>query len=71
MFIFGRYGIGVPSIGHVSDGCEFMLSAVARIVRNNQVCQSQRQSYITTDSQLVSMSWCRAQSGTSDQRVFF
>jgi hypothetical protein len=38
MFTFGRYGIGVPSIGHVSDGCKFMLGGVARIVRNNQVC---------------------------------
>jgi hypothetical protein len=27
--------------------------------------------YITTDSQSVSMSWCRAQSGTFDQRYFF
>jgi hypothetical protein len=28
------------------------------------------QSYITTDSQSVSKSWCRAQSGTFDQRYF-
>jgi hypothetical protein len=33
--------------------------------------QSQRQSHITTDGQSVSMSWCRAQSGTFDQRFFF
>jgi hypothetical protein len=33
--------------------------------------QSQSQSYITTDSQSVSMSWCLAQSGTFDQRAFF
>jgi hypothetical protein len=33
--------------------------------------QSQSQSYITTDSQAVSMSWCRAQSGTFDQRPYF
>jgi hypothetical protein len=33
--------------------------------------QSQSQSYITTDSQSVSKSWCRAQSGTFDQRSFF
>jgi hypothetical protein len=32
---------------------------------------SQSQSYIRTDSQSVSMSWCRAQSGTFDQRSFF
>jgi hypothetical protein len=38
MFVFGRYGIGVISIGHVSDGGKFMLGGVARIVRNNQVC---------------------------------
>jgi hypothetical protein len=30
--------------------------------------KSQSQSYITTDGQSVSMSWCRAQSGTFDQR---
>jgi hypothetical protein len=35
------------------------------------VSQSQSQSYSTTDSQSVSMSWCRAQSGTFDQRDFF
>jgi hypothetical protein len=29
------------------------------------------QSYITTDGQPVSMSWCRAQSGTFDRRFFF
>jgi hypothetical protein len=33
--------------------------------------QSQSQSYFTTDGQSVSMSWCRAQSGTFDQRYFF
>jgi hypothetical protein len=33
--------------------------------------QSQSQSYITTDSQSVNMSWCRAQSGTSDKRSYF
>jgi hypothetical protein len=33
--------------------------------------QSQSQSYFTTDGQSVSMSWCRAQSGTFDQRFFF
>jgi hypothetical protein len=32
---------------------------------------SQSQSYITTDGQSVIMSWCRAQSGTFDQRYFF
>jgi hypothetical protein len=32
---------------------------------------SQSQSYITTDDQSVSMSSCRAQSGTFDQRPFF
>jgi hypothetical protein len=31
----------------------------------------QRQRHITTDSQSVSKSWCRAQSGTFDQRFFF
>jgi hypothetical protein len=30
--------------------------------------QSQSQSYFTTDGQSVSMSWCRAQFGTFDQR---
>jgi hypothetical protein len=30
--------------------------------------QSQSQSYFATDGQSVSMSWCRAQSGTFDQR---
>jgi hypothetical protein len=33
--------------------------------------QSQSQSYFTTDGQSVSMSWCRAQFGTFDQRFFF
>jgi hypothetical protein len=33
--------------------------------------QSQSQSYFTTDSQSVSMSWCRTQSGTFDQRSYF
>jgi hypothetical protein len=36
--------------------------------------REQSQSYITTDSQSVSMSsmsWCQAQSGTFDQRFFF
>jgi hypothetical protein len=33
--------------------------------------QSQSQSYFTTDGQSVSMSWCRAQLGTFDQRYFF
>jgi hypothetical protein len=33
------------------------------------VLDSQR--HITTDSQSVSKSWCRAQSGTFDQRSFF
>jgi hypothetical protein len=39
-------------------------------VSRTTVCepQSQSQSHITTDSQTVSMSWCRAQSGTFDQR---
>jgi hypothetical protein len=32
--------------------------------------QSQSQSKIATDDQSVSMSWCRAQSGTFDQRFF-
>jgi hypothetical protein len=32
---------------------------------------SQRQSYITTDSQSVRKSWCRAQSGTFDRELFF
>jgi hypothetical protein len=32
---------------------------------------SQSQSYNTTDGQSVSTSWCRAQSGTFDQRFFF
>jgi hypothetical protein len=32
--------------------------------------QSQSQSHITTDGQSVSMSWCRAQSGTFDQSFF-
>jgi hypothetical protein len=32
---------------------------------------SQSQSYITTDSQSVSKSWCRAQSGTFDQRYIY
>jgi hypothetical protein len=33
--------------------------------------QSQSQSYFTTDGQSVSMSWCRAQFGTFDQRYYF
>jgi hypothetical protein len=33
--------------------------------------QSQSQSHITTDGQSFSMSWCRDQSGTFDQRFFF
>jgi hypothetical protein len=33
--------------------------------------QSQSQSYFTTDGQSVSMSWCRAQIGTFDQRYYF
>jgi hypothetical protein len=33
--------------------------------------QSQSQSHITTDGQPVSISWCRAQSGTFDQSFFF
>jgi hypothetical protein len=32
--------------------------------------QSQSQSHITTDGQSVSMSWCRAQSGTFEQNFF-
>jgi hypothetical protein len=32
---------------------------------------SQSQSHITSDGQSVSMSWCQAQSGTFDQRLFF
>jgi hypothetical protein len=32
--------------------------------------QSQSQSYFTTDGQSVSMSWCRAQLGTFDQRYY-
>jgi hypothetical protein len=32
---------------------------------------SQSQSHFTTDDQSVSMSWCRAQSGTFDQRYLF
>jgi hypothetical protein len=32
---------------------------------------SQSQGYFTTDGQSVSMSWCRAQSGTFDQSFFF
>jgi hypothetical protein len=38
--------------------------------RVRPVSQSQSQSYITTDSHSVSMSWCRAQSGTFDQRSY-
>jgi hypothetical protein len=34
-------------------------------------CQSQSQSYFATDGQSVSSSWCRAQSGTFDQRYYF
>jgi hypothetical protein len=37
----------------------------------HSLSQSQSQSYITTDSQSVSKSWCRAHSGTFDQRSFF
>jgi hypothetical protein len=33
--------------------------------------QLQSQSLIATDGQSVSMSWCRAQSGTFDQRFLF
>jgi hypothetical protein len=33
--------------------------------------QSQSQSHFTTDGQSVSMSWCRAQFGTFDQRYYF
>jgi hypothetical protein len=35
MFLFGSYGIGVLSTGHVSNGCKFMFGGVAGIVRNN------------------------------------
>jgi hypothetical protein len=35
------------------------------------IYQSQSQSHITTIGQSVSMSWCRAQSGTFGQRFFF
>jgi hypothetical protein len=35
------------------------------------VSQNQSQSYFTTDSQSVSKSWCRAQSGTFDQRYYY
>jgi hypothetical protein len=33
--------------------------------------QCQSQSYFTADGQSFSKSWCRAQSGTFDQRSFF
>jgi hypothetical protein len=36
-----------------------------------QQYKSQSQSYFTADGQSVSKSWCRAQSGTFDQRSFF
>jgi hypothetical protein len=35
------------------------------------ISQSQSQSYFTADGQSVSKSWCRAQSGTFDQRYYF
>jgi hypothetical protein len=37
----------------------------------NLVKLKSSQSHITSDGQSVSMSWCRAQSGTFDQRFFF
>jgi hypothetical protein len=37
------------------------------LIKSSQV----KSSHFTTDGQSVSMSWCRAQSGTSDQRFFF
>jgi hypothetical protein len=44
---------------------------VAKINRHSLQLYSQSQSYITTDSQSVSKSWCRAQSGTFDHIYFF
>jgi hypothetical protein len=42
---------------------------VSHYLQQIMICQSQ--SHITTDGQSVSMSWCRAQSGTFDQSFFF
>jgi hypothetical protein len=39
-------------------------------IRTTATNSSVRVSYFTTDGQSVSMSWCRAQSGTFDQRYF-
>jgi hypothetical protein len=51
----------------------YVLRTLPTYVCNAKICQSQSQSqsYITTDGQSASMSWCRAQSGTFDQRYFF
>jgi hypothetical protein len=46
-------------------------SFVCAILSFQHALYSQRQRYITIDSQSVSKSWCRAQSGTFDQRFFF
>jgi hypothetical protein len=41
------------------------------VPRHIGLSQSQSQSNFTTDGQSVSMSWCRAQFGTFDQRYYF
>jgi hypothetical protein len=40
-------------------------------LRCSETGQSQSQSYFIADGQSVSSSWCRAQSGTFDQRYYF
>jgi hypothetical protein len=52
---------------HDPKKCQTTPQSVARPTNSDQV----KSSYFTTDGQSVGMSWCRAQSGTSDQRYIF
>jgi hypothetical protein len=72
---FSSYKYGIFICGRAANlwlNCMWPSGQSSWLQNENVLCfLSQSQSYITTDSQSVSKSWCRAQSGTSGQRSFF
>jgi hypothetical protein len=65
-----RKGCAESSLPFCSSGYEMLPHTQTGSRRINQ-SHRQSQSHFTTDGQSVSMSWCRAQSGTFDQRYLF
>jgi hypothetical protein len=55
----------------MDESCTLLGVVALNVVAVTEVSGGQSQSHIATDGQSVSMSWCRAQSGTFDQRFFF